>query len=273
MMNPIKYIKQHLLGQKPSKYKLVPTSLTILQKLDFSKAIKNADGTTTLSLTDPHPSLKQSKLNNRHFKEPEFIQWLIKKGHIHMLWQALFPNKNIALQYGTELKEPFTVNNTKPGDIDILAMQNSDTAVGIECKIIKFDFDKHIQHPNDINRAFNKLNKIDDAWEQLEGYRKLGFHKTFLLLIVLDDQSGNIAPGQLSRTVDSKLVTQISNLQRENDSGIIIFYVSQITEYELDIQNIVSMDVIREATPLLQSDKLTEMIIKNDHLFEKSVKL
>jgi|TARA_R100000479_G_scaffold51000_2_gene23952 hypothetical protein len=273
MQNPITYIKQHLLGQKPSKYKLVPTSLTIVQKLDFSRAVKNPDGTTTLSLTDTHPSLTQLKLNDRKFEEPEFVEWLIKKGHIQMLWQAIFPNKDLPLVYGTEIKKPFTVSGVKPGDIDIFAMQSPDTAIGVECKIIKYDFDKHINNPYDLKRAFNKLNKIDDAWEQLEGYRKLGFHKTYLLLIVLDDQSGNKTPGQLSRKIDSKLVTQLKNLQPKNDSGIIIFYVSQITEYELEVQNMVSMDLVRDATPQLQSDSLTKMIIDNNHLFKKSVKL
>lgn len=273
MSNPKKHIKQNIHGQKPSKYKLMPTTFTIVQKLDFSQAVKNPDGTTTLSLTDPHPSLTQSKLSNRQFKEPEFVEWLIKKGDIQYLWQAILPNKDLPLVYGTEIEQPFTEKSNKPGDIDILAMQEPDTAIGIECKIIKYDFHKHIKNPHDSKRAFNKLNKIDDAWEQLEGYRKLGFHKTYLMLIVLDDQSGNKAPGQLSRRIDSKLVTQLSNLQPKNDSGIIIFYVSQITEYELDIQNMVTMDVVREATPQLQSDILTSKIINNKHLFKNSVQL
>lgn len=273
MINPINFIKQNLLGQKPNKYKIIPTSITIVQKLDFNRAVKNPDGSITLSLTDTHPSLKQSKLNNRRFNEPEFIQWLIKKDKIRMLWHELFPNKKSSLQFHTELKEPFTVKNNKPGDIDILAFQHPDIAVGIECKIIKYDFEKQIVNPFDTTRAFNKLNGIDKAWEQLEGYRRLGFHKTYLLLIVLDDQSGNKTPGQLSRKVGSKTVIQLANLQPKNDSGVIILYVSQITEYELDVQNIVNLEIIKEAIPRVQNENLTEMIIENDHLFSKSVEL
>lgn len=251
----------------PTEYKLIPTVLTVVQKLDMSRAVKNPDGTTTLSLTDPHPSLGRSKLNDRKFKEPEFIQWLIKNGYIQMLWNELFPDKSFELRYSTELKEPFTIKGTKPGDFDIIVFQHQDMAVGIECKIIKYDFNKQIENPHETRRAFNKLRGIDDAWEQLEGYRKLGFHKTYLLLIVLDDQSGNKALGQLSRRMDSKLVTNLANLQPKNDSGIIILYVSQITKYELDVQHIVSLDVLREAVSQMQNDSLTEMIIENDHLF------
>lgn len=268
MINPIKFIKQKLLGQNPIKHDSVPTKITIVQKLDFSKAVVNPDGTSSLSLTDTNPSLGIRKLKDRHFNEPEFVEWLIKKGHIEKLWSELFPKADCELRYNIELKEPFTVKGNKPGDIDIIAFQNVDTAVGIECKIIKYDFDKQIKNPKHKAGAFNKLNGIDKAWVQLEGYKKLGFHKTFLLLIVLDDQSGNNAAGQLSRKMDSKLIGQFTNLRSDNDTGVIVFKVSQISKFELDVQNIVSFEVIRQATPILQSSKLTEMIIENSHLFK-----
>lgn len=261
MVNPILFIKRALLGYKKPKYKLIQMSWSIIQKLDSTIAKKNPDGSTSIELTIPHPSFNEAKLSKQQFDENQVLDWLINKGHFQMVIRELFMDRSLPILSARELDTPYVDPKKIPGDLDLVLFQNPDLAIALECKVIKYDNKKSLAHVDEPIRAFNKLRGIDKGWLQLDGYRRLGFHKTYLLLIVLDDQSYNEAVGQLSRKVKNEIVTNLKSLNTEEQSGILIYYVSQITKFDFNVQNIVRLDHFKEAIPLVQTESLTNLIV------------
>lgn len=239
--------------------------VTFVQKIDAETLKKNPDGSSTVSITDPHPSFPQSKISLLKLGEDEAIDWLIRTRRLRMLLNELFEQNQTGVYMAKELKEPFTDPKKIPGDLDIVLYKNPDLSIGIECKLIKYTLEKEA---GDFS-PFNKLSGIDKGWEQLEGYSKLGFHKTYLLLIVLDDQSTNENLSQVHRTLQNSVITKLRNLDRKSDSGIIIFFISQISKFDFNVQNVVRLDHHKQAVPYNQSEKLTEMIIANKDKFSR----
>ncbi|BAO56123.1 hypothetical protein [Nonlabens marinus] len=269
MANPISFIKRVLLGYKKPKYKLIQMNWSMVQKLDFSLATKNPDGSTSIELTKPHPSFIKSKFSKQHLSENEVLDWIIGKKHLYMLINEIFYDLNRPIYSALELREPYVDPKSIPGDLDMVLFQNPDHAIGFECKVIKFDHEKRLNNLENSSRAFNKLKGIDKGWKQLDGYNKLGFHKTYLLLIILDDQSSNKAEGQISRRIHNKIVTDLDSLNKESQSGILIYYISQITPYEFNVQNIVRLEKYKEAIPSVQKESLTTLIIDRLKDFDK----
>jgi len=248
----IKY-KPKGLEVKSDKY-CYTSIITIGNIIDYKQAVKGRNGSFLIPLTKPHPLIPKNSINDLRLKETEVVKWLFEKKYIDLVLQEIFNSFSKPIYYQTEVKKPFITREKKPGDIDIFIFQNSDCAIGIECKVIKNTFISNTE------TKINKINKINDAWEQLEGYRDLGFHQTYLLLIILDDQSQNKAKGQLSRRMDETTILEKEVMQVDNDSGILLLYINQFSEVEFNFQNRVTCELIRKACKLFQPNQLTEKI-------------
>ena len=81
------------------------------------------------------------------------------------------------------LTAPFNRPNQQPGDIDLLfyPLHDPSQAIAIECKRIKM-----VSYPDGRSRV-NRTGEIDKGIEQAGAYHALGFHPTYILVMLLDD--------------------------------------------------------------------------------------
>ncbi|WP_298950944.1 hypothetical protein [uncultured Nonlabens sp.] len=218
----------------------------------------NPDGSTTYSLTQSDHLPVESDFFNG-LDEGNVLEKIIKLNHHEMVFEDLFKDKTMPVYFTTEVKEPILEKHskTKPGDIDIIAFQEPDNVIGIECKWIK-----HVNQ-NGIISKWNKRRNIKKAWKQLKGYRKLGFNQTYLLLIIADDQSENTTDTTFFRELQNPL-NGIIEFNEDNDSGIIILTVSKVTHAHFANQHTAGSILVRTAKTENQNEFITRVM--NDFL-------
>ncbi len=225
----------------------------------------NPDGSISYSLTQSN----HLPVENDFFKELDesnVLEKVIKLNHHEMVFEDLFDDKTKPVHFTLEVKEPIVekYSITKPGDIDIIAFQEPDEAIGIECKWIK-----HINQ-NGIISKWNKRRNIKKAWKQLKGYRNLGFHKTFLLLIIADEQSENNINATFFKELENP-EKSLSELFEENDSGIIILTISKVTHASIHSQHTARSFMVRKSVENDQSERITDAL--NNNLMPKTKKV
>jgi len=91
--------------------------------------------------------------------EDEAVNWLMADNDFRrMLFGNIFPSSNW-VHYRCGVKEPITIANKMPGDIDILLYEDrkAENSIGIECKIVKSESRKN--QPPKINKIASRTTK------------------------------------------------------------------------------------------------------------------
>jgi len=111
------------------------------------------------------------------------VRWLFQKSSFCSLFVPEFIKhaQHPILFYG--VGTPFCSSNTLPGDIDLMLVDRSapQKAFVFECKRVKV-----VTRPNQPVRI-NNAKKVKHAVKQANAYYCLGFHATYLVIILLDD--------------------------------------------------------------------------------------
>jgi hypothetical protein len=161
--------------------------------------------------------------------EDQAIKWLFSSFSFDRFFIEDFfqvPNR-VKSFFG--LKEPFIIKGKKPGDIDILLVdtERPERAIAFECKRVKS------QSIDKTNSKVNNANGIRKGVLQANGYQSLGFHQSYLMIILLDDGRKLDYTNPMMRNSKSDDVEEIYDIPwNENlnkDVGIVFVKVTQPT--------------------------------------------
>lgn len=164
------------------------------------------------------------------FSEYEILELLLSKVDFkEIIFEELgLPKNNIKVLQ--QVNQPLISNsNLKPGDLDVVLYRKDaiKKAIAIEAKCIKAK-----TLPNG-EVVLNKEKNVTKGISQVNEYLQFGFHRTFLLIILLDDGQYIKGFNQFFRNTDlsgsTKLFNQniLQNLHR--DVGLLYLKVNQIT--------------------------------------------
>jgi len=194
--------------------------------------------------------------------EDQAIRWLFMNNIIKEIFVGkFFKNpKNIEIYFG--LQEPFTIKNKIPGDIDILLVDTEfpEKPIAIECKRVKAIV------INEEESKINNVNKIKHGVIQANKYQSLGFYKSFLMIIILDDGRKSEEKNVMLRSTKSIKLKQVYSMPWEEplheDVGIVFIRITQMTGKHYNLQAGFGICIDKEAKPIEQNQNMTEKISK-----------
>lgn len=218
------------------------------------------DGKSTVSffVNNSEPDVSVTKTFET---EDEIVNWLMANNDFRiMLFGKLFRESN-SVEYHCGVKEPITIANKMPGDIDILLYEKErpDNAIGIECKIVKSESLENL--PPKINKVSSVQKK---GTKQANGYAEIGFSKVYLLIVILDDGRNYKNPNVMFRNTPSEWLKNLYGFDWEtkmnDDIGIIYAQVNQFTSNHINQTKGLGLRVEREANRREQDKSLTKKI-------------
>lgn len=194
--------------------------------------------------------------------EEDIVKWMMNDWSFReIILRNLFP-KAKSIDYFFGVKKPITKTGTKPGDIDLLLVNNNDNiSIGVECKIVKAESFKD-KPP--------KINKIDSLKKggvaQVNKYIELGFEETYILIIILDDGRYYKNPNILFRSTPYESLKALFEDPWVDDLngniGIAYAVISQINGNDINQTRGMGFRIERKAVPQEQTDDLTSKIKK-----------
>jgi len=191
--------------------------------------------------------------------EEILVSWLFS---FDLTRRLIFKELNISenVFYGLKIIGPIIKDvRKKPGDIDVLICENQKPhqAIALECKRVKV---KAIDMEND---KVNKIEKIRKGVEQANALRELGFHKTFLTILVLADGRERKEYNFLARDPTTETYKQIYDFPRDklhDDVGVIFVEIDQPIGKPINDAAVVGICIDKEAKQLEQPIHLTNRI-------------
>lgn len=190
--------------------------------------------------------------------ESQAVKWLFEKNSKNMneFVKCFFINTRHVKPH-FELKEPFTVRNQMPGDIDLLFVnyERPDQSVAFECKRIK------AYAINNETEKINGINKIRRGITQANAYLDLGFHQSYLMIIYLEDARNVHATNVFQRSVindDHIYIPGLENL--DENIGIVVIKIIQTTGNSIDHTGTLAFRIYRPAKPVTQEVSVTNKI-------------
>lgn len=204
---------------------------------------------------------EESQSSVTSMTEDQAIRWLLNSTHIQQLFNEEFFPTSARVKAFFGLAEPFTERNRKPGDIDLLLVDESDPrkAIAFECKRVKV---------TSMDAAYSKVNNaegIRKGVQQANGYQSLGFHQSYLMVILLDD-SRHLAsyPNTMMRNSGSDNVEEVydipQNEQPHEDVGVVFLKVTQPTGKHYDRMAGIGLCVDKRAGHLDQTAEMTNKV-------------
>lgn len=164
--------------------------------------------------------------------------------------------------------EPFTSHNKMPGDIDLICVETLQPhkPVAFECKRVKAVSIKEGES------KVNNAEKIKKGVKQANQYQSLGFHKTYLVVILLDDGRKMDTPNVPFRYGRAENIGHVYDIPWQEplhkDVGIIFIKVNQMTGRNYNFSVSIGYCVEKEAVPLDQTNEMTNKVrelIKINH--------
>lgn len=192
--------------------------------------------------------------------EDQAVKWLFHNSSFQQFFiKDFFENaKNVKTYFG--LSEPFTIKNKKPGDIDLLLVDpdRPDKSIAFECKKVKaYTIDEE-------TAKVNNTEKIRHGVIQANKYQSLGFHQSYLLIILLDDGRHSKTPNILLRNTNMDQLKRLYeipwNEPLNNDIGIVFINVNQISGNHINQTRGLGFCIDKQAQPLEQTTAMTNKI-------------
>lgn len=192
--------------------------------------------------------------------EEEILKWLMGRDDFKELFLPNFFKGPCTVNSYLGLKEPFVVNGKKPGDIDLLItdLSKPEEPVAIEVKRVK------AVSIDDDSSKVNGKDKIKKGVIQANKYHELGFHKCYLMIVVLNDGRLKTTPNVLFRSAETDNVREIYNLPYKEplnpNVGVILLNIIQYLDRDINLSGGFQLCVDREAIPQTQSEELTQKV-------------
>jgi len=192
--------------------------------------------------------------------EAEAMNWLFNDPFFREDFIKEFFPEPLKIRHYFGLVEPFTTSNQKPGDIDLLFVHPDypDMSIAFETKRVKV-----IQTAEGAD-IVNRLSGISKGIVQANAYRALGFHQTYLLVIILDDGRHIEAPNIIfhyNKTHKLNLVYDIpmsEELHRE--VGVIYVRINQMTGKDFNHSSSIGYCIDKAAVPITQTAEMTNKV-------------
>jgi len=191
--------------------------------------------------------------------EEEIIRWVLRSPAKGLFLSELRIASSPFTAYS--IKKPLIDNpQKKPGDIDLLVCDPlaPNLATAFQCKRVKV-----VAEGPDQDKV-NKLEKLGDAVDQANGTRDLGFHRTYLIVLIGVDGRGRRPIPVHERVAGRGAFRRVYDFPQRGslheDVGVVFIEISQPTGSSIDDTAIVAISVDHEAACLEQSAKMTERV-------------
>lgn len=199
--------------------------------------------------------------------ETEIVKWLFgKDGFLDFFCEDFFIKPRNTKSFFT-LSDPFTVKNEKPGDIDLLIVDPEEPhkSIAFECKRIKMETLENQE------TKINGLRNLELGINQVNNYLKLGFHQTYLMIIILDDckntKSENVMLRSSQFNEDSSRYKFKWPVPLKSDIGVILVRITQQTKKNYKFMCGFGVNIPKLAVKLVQANDITkkvEFLLKNN---------
>lgn len=191
--------------------------------------------------------------------ESAIVRWLFYNELIRCAIIEAFVGSVNDNVFGLEVKQPLiTEPRKKPGDIDILLCDKHmpNKAVAIECKRVK------VVVQQDGKQKVNKIQEIGVGITQANGLQSMGFHQSYLLLIVVVDARLKMAEGNIFFKYENQKETSAvyevpMDASLHNDVGVAYIEIIQPTGKGINEMGQVGICVDKRAVQLEQPARLS----------------
>lgn len=232
-----------------SKYEIIPTEVRLTGRIDVSS------GQLISDIEEPEYK------SIREFTESEIIDFIYKENFYHQLYKEIGLSDSQKITILREQKAPFILNqNSKPGDLDLILHdpEEPEKAIALEVKCVKF------KTHNDQVVTTNKEKSISEGITQINEYLKLGFHKTYLLVVLLDESWQQDKPNSISKESGLENAPKLINprILKNLDKNIGLLYmgVRQITPQSVYSNTRLDIRTIQDAVEIDQDERITEIL-------------
>lgn len=192
--------------------------------------------------------------------EDQAVKWLFSSFSFGKTFiEEFFDSQNhINAFFGK--KEPFVISGKKPGDIDILLIdkERPDKAIAFECKRLKV---------TSIDSPLPKVNNVQGVKQgvkQANGLQSLGFYKSYLMIILLDDSRHFDYPNTMMRNSKWQDVEEVYDIPwnepLNQDVGIVFVKVTQPTEKHYNKMAGIGFCIDKEANVQQQTTSMTNKV-------------
>ena len=189
--------------------------------------------------------------------EELIVNWIFNHKSTARFFASHFATDLLNLRAYSGLTKPFTTNNQKPGDIDLLFVDpySPNKSIAFEVKKVKA-----LAIDNEVSKV-NGSEKIIKGVMQVNRYQSIGFHRTYLLVIILNDGRAKNTPNVMLRKANSKDVTRVYNIPwnepLHEDVGITFLDINQFTGRHINQTGSLGLCIDKEASWLDQTYELT----------------
>lgn len=254
-MKAIKWLRSKMIKDK-SEIESIPVEIRLIKKLDLSNGSLHSD------------FIEPNYKGVRDFTEGEIIDFIYKQNFQHLLHTELgLSSSNKIINLRDQIKPFITLpNSSKPGDLDLILFdpERHDKAIALEVKRVKFK-----THEDQLVTT-NRENIISEGITQANGYLKFGFHKTYLLLIVLDESWQQNKPNSIFKETRLENAPKLINPRvlknLDKNIGLLYMGVRQITSQSVYSNTRVDIRTIQNVIERKQDERITEIlktILKN----------
>lgn len=214
-------------------------------------------GSTSISFFN---ETDENALSITSLSEDQAIKWLFNSFSFADRFKQDFFNQSANVKSFFGEKQPFVITGKKPGDIDLLLVdiERPDRAIVFECKRLKVtSVDKNISKVNNVNG-------IKTGVKQANGLQSLGFYKSYLMIILLDDSRELDYPNTMIRNSKSELVEEIYDIPWNEpinkDVGIVFVKVTQPTGKHFNEMAGIGFCIDKTAEELVQTSSMTNKV-------------
>jgi hypothetical protein len=192
--------------------------------------------------------------------EDQALRWVIEHPQFRNTFCRRFlpEAKTVRSFYG--LQHPFTSPNNKPGDIDLLLVDPGNPHLGIsfECKRVK------ARSQDTAPPRINNVTAIRHGIKQANAYQSLGFHQSYLLILLLDDGRTLETPNVMFRYNKSTQLNAIYDIPLNEsihpDVGVVYIRINQMTGKSIEHSVSLGLCVDKQAGKLEQTPQMTNKI-------------
>jgi hypothetical protein len=207
----------------------------------------------------------EDSLSVRSMSETDTLKWLLQHTQFKTdFFKDFFPGSPDTVKHFVGMVEPFTNPSNLPGDIDLLLINPAapHQAIAFETKRVK------VFRDNTGKDKINRLSDLKHGIKQANAYHQLGFHQSYLLVILLDDGRNQENPDQTfhynkSPYLDREVYSLKFSTELDPNVGVVYIRLNQMTDKHINNSHAIHYCIDRRAIPIAQS---TDMTIKTTNV-------
>lgn len=211
------------------------------------------DGKSEHVLFDEN-SIPASSSRITSLNESELVKWMLESESRTECFFGRVLLKDLAYQILQTISTPIIQVGEKPGDTDILVypQDHPDLAIAFEVKRVKVNIDE-----DDVENINKDTKVVKKGIKQANQLRKLGFHQTYLVVIIVTDGKNRTSKDIPFRYADSDRIRSLYDLPKNKklhpDVGVIYVQIVEPTSASMDYVGHFTVRVDKKACELEQA--------------------